>query len=69
MTGQFPEIEVRMQTALMALKDAHEKANARFKFSNLADELDQLVEHAEHFHGMLTRNGYNDIGMETGELI
>jgi hypothetical protein len=67
MTGQFPEIEARMNTALMALKAAQEKADAQFKFSNLADELDQLVEHAERFYGMLSRGGYDAIGMETGD--
>ena len=65
MTGQFPEIEVRMDTALMALKAAHEKAYG-LRYSNLGDELATLLEHAERFHGMLTRNGYDDLGMETG---
>ena len=64
MTGQFPEIEVRMKTALMALKTANEKAYD-VRYSNLGDELATLLDHAERFNNMLIHHEYDDLGMET----
>lgn len=63
MAGQFTEIEVRMNTALMALKAAKEKAVA-LRYSNLGDELATLLEHAERFNTMLVGDEYDDLGME-----